>query len=642
MNPRTSREKPTTQPPTRTHWRATAALFLSLSAGAIRFVDNGRFTLNSLRTKLLLFAIVLVVAPGVIFALLAFSSTRSTLEDTIGRQLAEVAHDAATIVSTEIAGEQARLRTWAAQDLMREILIDDLDKRIARFLKSVGGSDPRYIALVCLNRAGIAVAATDAAWVGGVYETATWFAHALAGVEVLSGPRAWPGEPHRALELAVPIPHPDDPRDIIGVLLLLYDWSRSDSLFLRSQENLEALGLPVDIVLTDAEWTIIGGAWRDGGRIQLGANLARDAWRTARGARTHGYLVEPSVDALVGEALLRSPVGWRALALRPLAEAYAPVHQLQRSWALVFGIVLLGATLVASFWAGGLLAPLRHLTLATRQIGRAEFEFGPIPVRSNDEIGELTESFNGMAARLHQAQEELLHAAKFAFAGEMAAGIAHEVRTPLSVLRTSAQVILRSLPAEQHKQRELAEMMIDEVDRLEKVVAGLLELSRPQPSRLEESELAEILGRVVAFVAAEAQARGIHLHTVFAPDLPLVRCDRDQIHQVALNLVMNALQAVPSGGTITLRTRRLDHGVGFEVEDDGPGMPPDVCAKVFSPFFTTRRDGSGLGLALVERMVRGHRGSVTVQSDPGRATVFRVTLPAHPRTLDPTDLRGTP
>jgi signal transduction histidine kinase len=251
-----------------------------------------------------------------------------------------------------------------------------------------------------------------------------------------------------------------------------------------------------------------------------------------------------------------------------------------------------------------------------------------VPVRSRDEIGTLTAAFNRMAADLERAERELVDAAKFSFVGELAAGVAHEVRTPLGVLRSSAQILERSLEVKDDESRELLRLLRDEVDRIERVVSSLLELGRPRKMRTEPSPLGQILFRAADFVAAQARQRHITIRCrAINPD-PVILCDPELIYQVALNLLVNAVQILPDGGSIEIGLLPACDGyAGFEVRDDGPGMAEEVRARVFEPFFTRREGGAGLGLTFVQRVVQEHRGRVSVESEIGRGTVFRVNLP---------------
>jgi two-component system sensor histidine kinase HydH len=183
------------------------------------------------------------------------------------------------------------------------------------------------------------------------------------------------------------------------------------------------------------------------------------------------------------------------------------------------------------------------------------------------------------------------------------------------------------VPRDPPESVELAEMIVGEVDRIDRVVTGLLELARPRAPHLEPTGLAPLLARALDFVDGQAREKGVRVHRDFPP-APPAHCDPEQIYQVALNLVVNAIQVLPPGGGLTVRTLpRWDGWVGFEVSDDGPGIPIELQERIFTPFFSTRPGGTGLGLALVQRMVQAHHGMVAVQSEPGRGTTFRVTLP---------------
>jgi signal transduction histidine kinase len=234
-----------------------------------------------------------------------------------------------------------------------------------------------------------------------------------------------------------------------------------------------------------------------------------------------------------------------------------------------------------------------------------------------------------MAADLARAEVRLVEAAKFAFVGELAAGVAHEVRTPLGVLRTSAQLLERSLQTTDEETRELLHLLREEVDRIAGVVSGLLELGRPRELRLEPARLGQVLGRAADFAEMQARAKGVAITRRLVEPDPIVQCDPELVYQVVLNLLVNAIQILASGGVIELATLPARDGhVAFEVRDDGPGIPDDLRATLFQPFATRREGGIGLGLTFVQRVVLEHRGRLAVSSNQGRGTIFRIELPA--------------
>jgi two-component system sensor histidine kinase HydH len=595
-------------------------------------MKSERPSIRTLRARLLLFALVLVAVPGAIVATISVDRARRGLEAAVGSQLAQVAGDAANGIAGSIADEASNIRAWAKQDVMREIVIADLDKRISRFLLSLKGNG-RYLDFLCTDASGRAVAASDPSLLGGEYGDRPWHRAISSGQEFLGGPIGWPGDPRTAIEIAAPIYDPEEPGVRIGGLLGLYDWRHGSLLAEQLRQDLAEVGSTVDIAILDGDGRAIAGAWHEPGASLLGQNLRALGWTAAergRHARRPGYVREAEPAALVGFAPLASvKPDWVALAIQSRRDALAPVYQLEHHLALILGAVLLAGLGVASLFAERISRPLRELTQATQEIARKGATRQKVLVRSHDEIGQLATAFNTMTSQLERARDDLLAAGKLAFVGEIAAGVAHEVRTPLGIMRSSAQILRRSVGKDHPEAIELSDMIIDEVDRLDRVVGELLEVARPHEPLFELTSLAAILGRALDFVDGQAREQGIALVRDLETKPCVARCDPEQIYQVALNLIVNALQILPRGGTVAVRTLSGPDGhVAFEVEDDGPGIPPELQERIFAPFFTQRAGGTGLGLALVQQIVQAHQGSVVVDSNPGHGARFRVELPA--------------
>jgi two-component system sensor histidine kinase HydH len=232
---------------------------------------------------------------------------------------------------------------------------------------------------------------------------------------------------------------------------------------------------------------------------------------------------------------------------------------------------------------------------------------------------------------IKRLEEEVRRSEKLAAIGKLAAGVAHEIRNPLSSIRGFSQFLRHAL-TERPKEQEYAEVMVKEVDRINKVVTDLLTFSRPMAAELAPSDLRELMEHVVRLVQADAQESGVEIHMNVAlerSDFPL---DSNQITQALLNLMLNGLQASESGGRIEIgaATSKTGSRLHIWVEDDGPGIPEEQMRNIFDPFFTTREEGSGLGLAIVHTIVENHRGEVRVKSPaPGRnrGSRFTISLP---------------
>ena len=262
-------------------------------------------------------------------------------------------------------------------------------------------------------------------------------------------------------------------------------------------------------------------------------------------------------------------------------------------------------------------------------------------MRSRDEVGALAEAFNAMARDLDRAQQELVEAEKFAFVGQLASGVAHEVRTSLGVLRSAAQIVERSLPETGDPRiPELAQMMRAEVDRLGGIVNDLLTLDRPRALRRERLHLSDPAGRALAFVAPRAEERGVTLERVEGGD-PCLDADPEALQQVLVNLLVNAIRSLESGGRIELAWSEEGDVARLGVRDDGPGIDPALREHIFDPFVTGSEGGVGLGLTFVKRVVGEHGGRIELveglpRADGGHGAGFQIELPIAQDEGDPT------
>jgi two-component system, NtrC family, sensor histidine kinase HydH len=569
----------------------------------------------------LLLSSVLVLISGIVFGIIAISSGRASLTDAVGRQLAEEARNTADRVTALLDEKRAGLSTIARQDLMREVRIGDLDKRIANLLASAKKGDPACLELIVTDTDRKLVASSDPS----TLERGR-LPIALPIAEGLHGPVFSEQYRRQSLGIAVPIHNPDRPEELAGLLIGLFDWERETALLEQVQSNLRSVGLDVDVLLLDERGVIIGAATRAGSPRAFGVSLRADGWATAS-LEEAGFHQESAARALVGHAPLARPP-WSILVTEPIREALQPVRQMTLQLGVALGVVIVTAAGIAGILAGRVTRPLRELTRATRELPHAKQEMPLVRTRLRDEVGELAEAFNQMTIDLRRTEAQLLEAEKFAFVGEVAAGIAHEVRTTLGILRSSAQLLQPTLEAEGGEAAELVHIMLEEVQRLDSVVADLLTLGRPRELALELRRLSEPVFRAVDVAAPQARGKGVGIKKIAPEREPLTLCDEEQMYQVALNLLVNAIEVLPAGGTVTVAIDgEADGFTGFEVRDDGPGISEENRERIFQPFFTQREGGTGLGLTFVQRVVHEHNGRVSVDSDVGRGSVFRVLLP---------------
>jgi signal transduction histidine kinase len=241
-------------------------------------------------------------------------------------------------------------------------------------------------------------------------------------------------------------------------------------------------------------------------------------------------------------------------------------------------------------------------------------------------------------AELASAQDRLVAQARLAALGELSAIVAHEVRNPLGVIFNSLGALRRMVP-QRAEARELLAMVGEEADRLNRIVADLLDFARPATPTFRPEQLERVVEEAVAAALAEG-APGVEVVRSAAPDLPPVPMDARLVHQALLNVVLNAVQAMPEGGRVTVRVRVEDGAAVVEVGDTGPGLTEEARARLFQPFFTTKPTGTGLGLAVVKRIVDDHRGQVVVRDAPSGGTVFALRLPLAGDHRESLELRG--
>jgi signal transduction histidine kinase len=228
--------------------------------------------------------------------------------------------------------------------------------------------------------------------------------------------------------------------------------------------------------------------------------------------------------------------------------------------------------------------------------------------------------------RLHRAE-------RLASAGQLAAGVAHDIRNPLTAIRSTIQYVLQDYPEDSPK-RALIEETLNEVDRIDRTVNGLLSLARPADYTPQPTDVLEIVRQALVLVTAQAGRQAIRIDTGDLSGRCLVMGDAGELKHLVVNLLINALQAMPDGGTLRVTAGEYHPAVlsgprslQIGVEDSGVGIRPEDLDKIFDPFFTTKRDGTGLGLSICHGIVQRHEGEIDVKSEPGRGTTMMVRLP---------------
>lgn len=248
-----------------------------------------------------------------------------------------------------------------------------------------------------------------------------------------------------------------------------------------------------------------------------------------------------------------------------------------------------------------------------------------IALRNAQLIAELRQSLR----REQAMRQQLVHSERLAVIGELAARIAHDLRSPLVTIGGYARQLQRH-PTDAERVRRNAQVIVDEVERLERQLRDLLDFTTPRPPQLKPTPLGELVQRLAELQTPSLQAAGVTFQLDIADDLPPALVDELQIERVILNLWRNAVEAMPNGGVLSVRVWHENSWVKLQIADTGEGIPPEVMEHIFQPFFTTKRSGSGLGLAICKKIITDHGGEIRLQSSPGGGTVVEIALPVAP------------
>ena len=297
------------------------------------------------------------------------------------------------------------------------------------------------------------------------------------------------------------------------------------------------------------------------------------------------------------------------------------------------GCVLLG--LLLSFWtASRVTRPLRDLAGSVREVAMGKWD-ARANVGSSDEVGQLARDFNGMTEQLVEQRDRMIQAERVAAWRELARRLAHELKNPLFPLQITIENLQRSRdssPAEFDEVfRESTTTLLAELGHLKTIVGRFSDFAKMPTPQLEPVDVNQMAREVIQLFEAQLQAPGrprVETKLNLAADAGEVPADPEQLRRALRNLVLNALDAMPQGGTLSIRTARHDGKVALEVTDTGEGLTPEECDRLFTPYYTTKQHGTGLGLAIVQSVVSDHKGTISVQSEPNKGTIFRIELKA--------------
>ncbi|WP_347989855.1 HAMP domain-containing sensor histidine kinase [Methylomonas sp. AM2-LC] len=560
-----------------------------------------------------------------------FFSSRNTIETEISRNLNSDAVMLMQEVDIVLFECMQNVHSWSHLDIMQEARIGDIDKRLSQFLSDMEYRyKGMYQNLFYIDTQNKVIAASRAAQIGHVYQhSAPELKVDVPLGEVFIEDLSFPPPPYQNAKLVIRAPVNDRySASEIGQLFGLFDMQQLYNLLDQAMHF--NIGERY-IVLLDGSGRAIAASANLRNAQVLSSMMFAD-WKPKQNQSLLVHDGNPIVDSpvLVGYAnsagyLSYMQMGWSILVFQRVDDAFLPVRSLLILFVLVIVLTLLLA-LSASHWLSGYIAkPLLSLTQWVRDVRLIDKRLPPL-LKGAVEIQELASTFLEVLHELQQSREQLIQTAKLAVVGEMSAIMAHEIRTPLGIISTSAQWLQResSLSAEG---KEMSQFILDESARLKKLMNTLLDCSRPREPLMLENNVHDIIEHTIELLSIQAENKHIQIEKQWLINSAQLDCDAEMLTQVFLNLLLNAIQILPAGGLIHIRTRSILHFICIDIADTGPGINKDDFQQLFEPFFSKREGGIGLGLTVTRQIVLAHHGKISVSASCLGGACFTIQLP---------------
>ncbi len=544
-------------------------------------------------------------------------SAAERLATALAESSRRVQSDATRLASDSVVEHAARFRSAGASSRTKELFASRL------------AATPQIVRIELVDASGAVLVSADRR------DNALW-ADRLAASPDTSG-RSWVG-PISAIG--------DSAYYAVGARMRDDGTTLGHVIQYRRLSSGQSIQLIADFIGSDATLLIgnaAGGRWTD-----FSSATTIDTDTVIPGA-TLAYTDETG-ERRVGVAAAIQGTPWLALVTLPEGAALAPAQAYLRGTIGLALLVIALGTVGAWVISRQITSPLAEVSAAAEGISRGDYSRRVQTTHDADELGRLGASFNTMAQQVQEAtdtlgqrvaerthelnhtleqlkdaQAALVRRERLAVLGQLAGSVGHELRNPLGVMTNALYylaVVLKDAPA---SVQEYLGILRTQIGMSEKIVGDLLDYARVKPPRREAVDLAHLAAEELERAAAPS---GMRIETEFPPDLPRVVIDRQQVGQVVFNLITNAIQAMPNGGTLTLRgTNHNGNGVRFEVADTGVGIARADLEKIFEPLFTTKARGIGLGLSVSRSLAQANGGTISVQSVEGQGTVFSVFLP---------------
>lgn len=538
---------------------------------------------KNISIKHLLTAVLIVasVLPVFIFTNIAFIESKKILEAEI-RQDIEVKSQTIIAEIDRMMFERSRnLSSWSKLEMMHELRLGDLDKRLSRFLSDLKVSYRGvYLEIDAVNLSDKIIASSDAGKIGQAFK------------------RPNPQQPsnHFQYILSEPIIDPITGQQS-GTLYAMFNWAQVTELMERSTGNNRSAALwdeKNQLIASTSHW-----------------DLYQKTDIISASAFSKGYQGSPSLH-------------WKVLVSQPTSTAFISIKELGAIFLWFLALLVIIAGVSAIVLANHLARPIRKLSDFTKKLKLSGHHL-LAPKSGPRELQELAQAFDSMLVDLKKSQEDLTKAAKLAVVGELASAMSHEVRTPLGILKSSAQILMREKGLSDEA-KEVCGFILSETERMNKLIDTLLDAGRTRPQEIVWQDIVALVNRTVSMLNTQNKNHKATIE-IHGNKKLMVACDTEQITQVLLNLLINAMQATENNVRIQIKIYQEKQNAMIEIHDNGPGIPQTAIDKIFDPFFTQRKGGIGLGLAVVKKIIEAHQGKIEVGRSELGGALFTIQLP---------------
>ncbi len=584
----------------------------------------------TIRYTLLISYVLISLTSVLLITLMIFTHLRETLHAEIETKLQSQATTVMQHIDTTLFERMQNITSWSHLEVMQEIRSRDVDKRLAQYLRELHVSyNGVYQQIFVVNQQRDVIADSAPGFNYGSYpEPPVWlqttFNNQTLMLQTLDS---------LANRLVFSTRITDTfQQGELGTLYAAFDWQEIFKL-LTAPLPFSSANADTYALLVDSEGRVIARSSSLQDKISIFYTLP-GAWPMQQAENgvfnTQAEFLD-NREMFIGYAHSKgyrnfTGFGWVLLIMQPNEHAFASIWELRRTL-LIFLSLTLALGMMMSLWISAKIAnPIIKLAEFTRDFMQDKQQKPPL-LKASGEVAELNMQFVQMINNLEQSRQDVVRVAKLAVIGEMAASMAHEVRTPLGILRSSAQMLQRESGLSDIG-REMIGFILSESQRLNDLVTTLLKCARPTTPDFSIYEIHTIIEHSINLLQSQADSKQIAVNIDGSLDHYRISGDRDQLTQVFLNLIINALQHTPAKGWISISAEIIGADqLDIRVADSGVGISDELKQTVFEPFFTARQDGIGLGLTVVQQIVLAHQGKIFITDNSYGGACFHVQLP---------------